>query len=108
MDQLAYPKPKRQPSAKGKHHCPGRFLKSDYSTGMNQANDRAQDRNGIGKKHQDETADHGIKGFVADNLVHVSLREAHVVEPSRSYAFLRSRDRVFVALKTYYLPRKAD
>src|SRR5436189_6336331 len=100
MDQLAYPKPKRQSSAKGKHYCPGRFLKRDYSTRMNQANNRAQNRNRIGKKHQDETADGRIEGFVADNLVHVSLCKADVEESSLGDAFLRSRNRVFVSFNT--------
>ena len=91
MDQLAHLKPKRQSSAKGKHYCPGRLLKSDYSTRMNQANNRAQNRNRIGKKHQDETADGCIKGFVADNLVHVSLREADVAQSSLRGACFCSR-----------------
>src|SRR5205085_12626985 len=64
------------------HYCPGWLLKSDYSTGMNQANNRAQNRDRIGKKHQDETADSCIKGFVADNLVHVRLRQAEVAQSS--------------------------
>jgi hypothetical protein len=104
MDQLARPKPKRQSSAEGKHHCPGRFLKGDYSTRTNQANNRAQNRNRIGKKHQDETTDSRIERFVADNLVHISLREAHVMESGLSYARPCSLNRARIALDPYDLP----
>src|SRR5215813_10456866 len=104
MDQLPHPKPKWQSSAKGKHYCPGRFLKSDYSIRMDQANNGAQNGNRIGKKRQDETADNRIKGFVADNLIHISFCEAHVTQSSLSYACLGSRNRACIALDTDNFP----
>jgi hypothetical protein len=75
---------------------------------MNQANNRAQNRNRIGKKHQDQTADGSIKGLLADNLVHVSLREADVEKSSLRDACFCSRNRDSVPLNAYDFPRGAD
>src|SRR6266700_2231372 len=76
--------PKWQPRAKGKIRNPGRLLKGKDSARPNQLAQGAQDRNRIGKEHQNETTYCRIEELVADDLAHISLAEGHVAQPSLS------------------------
>src|ERR1700720_355123 len=92
MNRSKDPRPKWQPGAKGKIRNPGRLLEGKDSAGPNQLAQGAQHRNRIGKKHQDETTYRRIEELVADDLVHISLGEAHVAQSSLSHARVGSCD----------------
>src|SRR5262249_38876472 len=82
---------------------PARFLEGQDSTWTDQARERTQNRNGIGKKHQDVTADGSIKGFVARDFGRIRLCKAHVAQARLSHASISSCNRPWVALDSHYL-----
>jgi hypothetical protein len=65
--------------------------------------ERTQNRNGIGKKHQDVTADGSIKGPVARDFGRIGLRKFHVAQARLSQASFGSCNRPWVALYSHYL-----
>src|SRR5262245_1387323 len=103
VDQVTRARPKGQPRAKRKHRRPGWFLERHHSPGTNQADSGPQDKNGIGKKHQNETADGSIKGLTADDVVDVCVKETHVAKSRCIYSSVGARNRVCVAFDANYL-----
>lgn len=73
-------------------------MESQDSTRTNQVRERTQNRNGIGKKHQDVAADGTIKGFVAWDFGRSGPRKAHVAQARLSHASIGSGNRPWVAL----------
>jgi hypothetical protein len=70
--------------------------------------ERTQNRNGIGKKHQDVTADGSIKGPVARDFGRIGLRKLHVAQTRVSQASFGSCNRPWVALDSHYFPRRTN
>src|SRR6478672_8781901 len=108
MDRSEKLRPERQPGAKGQHRCPRWLLEGKHSTRTNQARNGSQHGNGIRKKHQDETADGGIKNLIDDDVVHVGFEEAHVAQSRRRYASLRPLNRSRITFESHYLARSTD
>jgi len=88
MDRSEKLRPERQPGANGKHRCPRWLLEGKRYTRTNQARNGSQHGNGIRKKHQDETADGGIKKLIDDDVACVRLEKSHVAQSCRRYASL--------------------
>src|SRR5258708_37639994 len=78
VDSAKQARPKREPRAERKKRNPGRLLEGQNSARTNQLKQGSQDRNGIGEKHQDETADGRVEGFVANDLGYIGLSEGDV------------------------------
>jgi len=83
-------------------------LEGKDSVRTNQSRQGAQNRNGIGKKHQNETAHGGIERLAALDLVHVGLDEAHMVQAGAGHANSGPRDRARIALYPHHLPRRTN
>ena len=73
-------------------------MKCKHSTRANQLRQRAQRRNGIRKKHQDETTHDGVERSVTHDVGHIGLEKAHIVQSSFGYAGPSTRNRAGVAL----------
>jgi hypothetical protein len=83
-------------------------LESDDSARSNQPNKRGHNANGIGNKHQNETAYGGIEGFATLDLVHIGLGEAYIAQTGLSHASPGPRDRAGIALYPHHLPRRTN
>jgi hypothetical protein len=59
----------------------------------------------VGKKHQDETTDGRVEGFVTVDLVHVGLGEADVPQSSLSCASVGPCNRGGIAFYAHYRSR---
>jgi hypothetical protein len=62
----------------------------------------------MGKKHQDETAHDCIEGFVAGDLAHIGLDEAHILQAGLGHASPGPGDRAHVAFYAHHLSRRTN
>src|SRR6266852_5706436 len=69
MDRREQFGPQGEPRSRCKQRNPGGLLEGEDSTGANQVSQGAQDRNRIGKKHQNETTNGRVEEFVTIDLV---------------------------------------
>jgi hypothetical protein len=83
-------------------------VESDDSAGTDQLSQRAQDRKGIGKKHQNETAHHGVKWFVGRDLRDIGLGEGDILQASLGYASSGMGNSARVALYAHYFSRRTN
>src|SRR5713101_5623950 len=108
MSQGDARRPERKRRGKEKKRRPRRLLEGEDSTRSNQPNKRGHNDNGIGNKHQNETADGGIERLAALDLVHIGLGEAYIAQTGLRHASPGPRDRTGITLYPHHLPRRTN
>ena len=88
--------------------APIRLLESQDSAGANQRNERTQDRERIGKKHQDVASNGSVKGIVARDLRDIALQKGHIVEAGFGNAGVSPRNGARVAFKAHNCSRRTN
>jgi hypothetical protein len=83
-------------------------MKRKNSARTNQPRHGAQRGEGIGKKLKNETTHSRIERFVAGDLVHIGLGEAHIAQVCLGHASSSSGDGVRVALYTHDFSRRTN